>query len=71
MNFSQNLEYKNLLSSTGKSFYIKYINDVLNLKKEGKNKFLDCGCGTGNVLRNLEDKKITTVWMLVSFLSRN
>ena len=57
MNFSQNQEYKNLLSGTAKDFYHRYINDVLNLKKEGKKKFLDCGCGTGNVIRNLVDKE--------------
>ena len=57
MNFSQNQEYKNLLSGTGISFYHKYISDILDLKRENGKKFLDCGCGTGNVLRNLEDRE--------------
>ena len=56
-NFSLNKNYKDLLKNTNLKFYSKYIDDIITLKKINTGKFLDCGCGTGNVLRELPDTK--------------
>jgi ubiquinone/menaquinone biosynthesis C-methylase UbiE len=55
--FSQNKKYKDHLANTDVGFYSKYLYDIKKLKTLGGLKFLDCGCGTGNVLRNLDDKE--------------
>lgn len=57
VDFSSNREYRKLLSEIDVPFYQKYIDDISDLKKIAGRKFLDCGCGIGTVLRELDDKE--------------
>lgn len=50
--FLNNKEYKSHLAHADDSFYAKYVNDARRLLMP-RGRFLDVGCGTGNVLRIL------------------